>query len=109
MDNSKKYTNKLPVVAKFALTKHLFEQVSNDNNAIELVISIKESGLNVKELSSYLDFIYKIDGHLSDLGYLKYVHNQKSQIEIDCIFRHVDPPEHDPSFRHDDPRIRIRF
>jgi hypothetical protein len=85
MNEIQRYSNNLPAISKLGLTKHLFEQGSDDYNAVELIISMQDSGLNVKELSSYLDFIYRIDGHLSEIGYLKYVHNQRLQIEIDNI------------------------
>ena len=85
MNEIQKYSDNLLAVSKLGLTKHIFEQVSDDFNAVELIISMQNSGLNVKELSTYLDFIYRIDGHLSEIGYLKYVHNQRLQIEINSI------------------------
>lgn len=52
---------------------------------LELVISMEKTKLNVKELSSYLEFIYRIDGFLSNLSFFKYSHAPQAQIEIDEI------------------------
>lgn len=85
MANIEKYSSKLPAALKIGLIKHLFGQSNYDFNAVELVISIKESDINVKSLSSYLDFIYRVDGQLSEIGYKRYTHYPQAQIHIDKI------------------------
>jgi len=85
MPNIQKYSDNIPSLGKLNLTKLYFQEADNNFDIIELIISIEQTGVNVKELSSYLDFIYRVDGHLSEIGYSKYVHNPRLQIEIDDI------------------------
>jgi hypothetical protein len=85
MPNIQKYSDNIPSLGKLNLTKLYFQESDNNFDIIELIISIEQTGVNVKELSSYLDFIYRVDGHLSEIGYSKYVHNPRLQIEIDHI------------------------
>lgn len=60
----------------------MFKGIPNDFNTLELSINVQETNINVKELSSYLELIYKIDRHLIDLSIPKYSHNHRIQIEI---------------------------
>jgi|SRR6185436_1319926 len=69
----------------FKLAPTIFKQSVGGSDEIELIISIASGRINVKELSCYLDFIYRIDGMLSPAGYASYVHNPNLQIEIDEI------------------------
>ncbi|PTX22677.1 hypothetical protein C8N40_101504 [Pontibacter mucosus] len=68
-----------------ALTKLFFEKSNLDNNAVELEISIDSGNLSVREFSSYLDIIYRIDGMTSELGYNRYVQIPEAQIQISEI------------------------
>lgn len=82
MSNIEKYQEKIPSLNKLNLTQTIFKDVSNDYDSLELTIKIQQSDINIKELSSYLEFIYKLDGHLSELSFARYSHNQRQQIEI---------------------------
>ncbi|WP_242922016.1 hypothetical protein [Pontibacter liquoris] len=68
-----------------ALTNLFFENTNLDYNAIELEISIDSENLNVREFSSYLDIIYRIDGMTSELGYSRYAQIPEAQIQISEI------------------------
>jgi hypothetical protein len=85
MSNIQLFKRNLVSVQKRGLTRVFFEDISDEYNAIELSIQMNDKELNVKELSSYLDLIYRIDGQLSEYGYSRYVHNPSMQIEIDQI------------------------
>lgn len=71
--------------SKTNLLNLLFEQIPEEYNAIELVISFDENSIKIKELSAYLDVIYRFDAHLSDIGFNRYIHYPNLQIEIDEI------------------------
>jgi hypothetical protein len=85
MSNIQLFKRNLVSISKSGLTRVVFEDISDEYNAIELGIQMNDKELNIKELSSYLDLIYRIDGQLSEYGYTRYVHNQRMQIEIDRI------------------------
>ncbi len=85
MSNIERYKDEAPSLNNLNLTQRIFRDIPDDFNALELSISVLETNINVKELSSYLEFIYKIDGQLSDLSIAKYSHNRYQQIEISEI------------------------
>lgn len=85
MPNIERYLKHLPAISNLKLAKLLFDKESNDDDTIELIITINNEDVNFKELSSYFDLIYRLDGHLSEIGYLKYVHNPNAQIKIDDV------------------------
>ena len=82
MANIYGYNQNLPIRVKFELSEFVLQDMHNRFNAIELVVLIRKEELNVKEFSSYLNFIYRIDGHLSELGLLSYSHHPERQIAI---------------------------
>jgi len=82
MANIDRYSSSLPKKVGSDLTKLLFEDSYPESNCIELIISFKEKDINVKDLSSYLDLIYRIDGQLSKIGYTRYVQMPRIQIKI---------------------------
>jgi len=82
MSNIEKYQNKIPSLNKLNLTQSIFKDVPSELDSLELAIKIQQTEINIKELSSYLEFIYKIDGYLSELSFAKYSHNPRQQIEI---------------------------
>ena len=87
MSNIEKYRDN-PIAlsaSKTNLLNLLFEQIPEEYNAIELVISFEENSIKIKELSAYLDIIYRFDAHLSDIGFNRYIHYPNLQIEIDEI------------------------
>ncbi len=55
---------------KHLLVKTIFPDLLSDDFLIVLSISVTSTQINVKELSSFFDLIYRIDGQLSELGYL---------------------------------------
>ncbi len=87
MSNIEKYKgNSIALSAsKTYLLNLLFEQIPDEYNAIELVISFDEKSIKIKELSAYLDVIYRFDAHLSDKGFNRYIHYPNLQIEIDEV------------------------
>lgn len=85
MLNIQKYSNKLPSLGSLDLIGLILKNVPEDFDSIELIITIRKEKLNVKEFSSYLNFIYRIDGHLSDQGLLSYSHYPDNQIAISEI------------------------
>lgn len=88
MADIEKYSSKLPSTLKIGLINHLLLQQASSGvtyNAVELVISLKQHETNIKDLSSYLDFIYRVDGRISEIGYKRYVHRPRIQIEIDEV------------------------
>lgn len=82
MSNIEKYQHKNPSLRKLNLSQSLFKDVANDFDSLELAIKIQQTDVNVKELSSYLEFIYKVDGHLSEVSFSRYSHTPRRQIEI---------------------------
>ena len=54
----------------------------DETDVIELTISIADEHVNIKELSSYLDFIYWIDGNINKLGFASYSQMPRVQLEI---------------------------
>ncbi len=84
MSNLERYFSKSLAKQNIGLAKILFENVKSED-VIVLIISIEPKHINIKEFSSYLDFIYRIDGQMSSVGYLRYVHNPNVQIEISEI------------------------
>jgi hypothetical protein len=71
--------------SKINLFRQLFEQIPEGYNAVELVISLEENAIKIKELSAYLDIIYRFDAHLSEVGFNRYIHYPNLQVEIDEI------------------------
>ena len=84
MSNIEKYQSKLPSINNVELVRSFIPDVEPDD-AIELVISFPNEGINVRELSSYLKIIYRVDGFLSDKGLLSYSHNRSDQIAFTNI------------------------
>lgn len=82
MTNIVRLSSSLPQKVGANLTQILLENSNSDDNAIELTISIEAEDLGVKDFSSYLDLIYRIDGNLSLIGYKRYVQVPKDQIRI---------------------------
>lgn len=82
MSNIEKYQNKIPSLSKINFTQSIFKNVPIELDTLELSIKIQQTEINIKELSSYLEFIYKIDGHLSEFSFARYSHNPRQQIEI---------------------------
>ena len=85
MANIQKYSDKLPSLGNLDLSKLLLPNDTQDFDSIELIITIKKEKLNVKDFSSYLNFIYRVDGHLSEVGLLRYSHYPENQIAINEI------------------------
>ncbi|MGN6567133.1 MAG: hypothetical protein ACTHJ0_04235 [Flavipsychrobacter sp.] len=85
MPNLQKYNIRLQSNKNLNLVSAYFKDDEFEGRTIELIISIEPNNINIKELSSYLDFIYRLDGQLSEIGYLHYVHYPHAQIEIDEI------------------------
>lgn len=88
MKQIEKYQLKAPKRLHTDIAKLLFHDVDAGEYYepyIELLIKISEDNLNIKEFSSYLDIIYRVDGMMSESGYNKYVHNRNRQIEITKI------------------------
>ncbi len=84
MTSLEKYNLGVSKSVKTNLLANLFQ--SDDlEGYVELVISLDESGLNIKGLSTYLEFIYRLDGLLSDFSFFQYSHSPRTQIEIDEI------------------------
>lgn len=82
MSNIEKYQDKTPSLNKLNLTQNIFKDIPNDFDSSELTIKIQETNINIKEFSSYLEFIYKVDGQLSEVSFARYSHNPRRQIEI---------------------------
>lgn len=85
MANIERFSSSSPQKIGSTLTTLFFEEANQEDNCIELVISIDSNHLSIKEFSSYLDFIYRIDGMTSELGYKRYVQIPRAQIEISEI------------------------
>ncbi|GEM_PF-1571681 len=58
---------------------------TSSSDRVELVITLDDQNLNIKDLGSYLDFIYWIDGNLSKYGFASYSHTPSQQIAISRI------------------------
>lgn len=85
MSNIQKYSDKLPSFGTLDLSALIMPNSSQDFESIALIIKIKKEKLNVKDFGSYLNFIYRIDGHLSEQGLLSYSHYPDNQIAISEI------------------------
>jgi hypothetical protein len=79
-----RFNTNISRVIKSDLLARLYD-AGPDGDYLELVISMEKTKLNVKELSSYLEFVYRIDGFLGNLSFFKYSHAPQAQIEIDEI------------------------
>ena len=103
MTNIQKYSDKLPPLGSIDLSELVIQKAAKDFDSIELIITIRKEKLNVKDFSSYLNFIYRIDGHLSEQGLLSYSHYPENQITIseirfgsyDIIFEWIKNVVHD--------------
>ena len=76
-----------PVKRNISIEQIIFKNVDFNFQNIELIITIEDENLNIKELSSYLDYIYKIDGKLNPIGFLSYSRMPRVQIEISRMRR----------------------
>lgn len=81
MSNIEPYKHGLPERLSQNLVKHLFTDIDN-NDVIQLSIRIDDFDISVKDFSTYLHFIYKIDGILSDVGLLSYSRLYRGHIRI---------------------------
>jgi len=79
-----KYKSNFPQRIGPDLLRNIFKGDDQGGN-LELIISIEQTKLNIKELSRYLELIYRIDGFLSELTLFEYSHRPQAQIEIDEI------------------------
>lgn len=82
MPNLEKYNQHLPNRLKLDLSLVLFSNANTMDENLELVITIKDEKINIKELSSFLELIYRFDGTLSELGFIQYSHYPEEQIMI---------------------------
>ncbi|NML66732.1 hypothetical protein HHL22_16105 [Hymenobacter sp. RP-2-7] len=62
----------------------MFDNVSGDEVSL-LSIVIEDFNINIKDLSSFLYFIYKIDGLFSQKGFNSYSKTKENQIHINRI------------------------
>lgn len=85
MKEIEKYRSELSKQTNLDFAQALFNADNIDDYFIELVVVILNEDLNVKEISSYLDFIYRVDGLISRYGYSSYVQNRSVQIAITKI------------------------
>jgi hypothetical protein len=87
MINIKKHESYQPVVGYQLLPKLVFFDIPTDYeyNSIELTISIEQEHINIKELSTYLELIYFIDGNLCEFGFNAYSKRPQRQIEFSEI------------------------
>jgi len=82
MGNIERFSSGNPRKRNMFLIEGIFNNFQSDEYYLQLLISINQENLNVKEFSSFLDFIYKIDGYLSFSSFNKYAHNPNRQIKI---------------------------
>lgn len=82
MSNIQKRENSFLSQYNLNVDEILFGEYVGDIESVELVITIEDKNLNVKEFSSYLDFIYQTDGYLSKYGFLSYSKMPRVQLEI---------------------------
>jgi hypothetical protein len=80
MSEIEKYRDRIPALSKLDIAKILFPDPGADE--LELIISIEQHNLNIKELSTFLETIYRFDGFLSELGFLQYSRYPHLQIKI---------------------------
>jgi len=85
MSNIQRYFTTFLSKQEFGLARTIVGQVNYDTYYLELIISIEESNINIKEFISYLNLIYRMDGLMSEGGYNRYTHNYGSQIKINEI------------------------
>jgi hypothetical protein len=69
----------------YSLTEIFFQDLSSNDNCIQLIVTVESQNINIKQFSRYLDLIYRIDGMLSEIGYARYVQTPNSQIEISDV------------------------
>jgi len=82
MPNIQKIESSFPSRYNLDIQEVLFGDNIGDIESIELLITIDDRRLNIKELSAYLDFIYQTDGYLSTYSFLSYSKMPRVQIEI---------------------------
>ena len=85
MANIQKLGDSSPHRIKLELDEIFFGQSTSEYDSVELIITIVDENINIKELSSYLDFIYEVDGNLSKFGFLSYSKMPRNQLEITQI------------------------
>jgi len=85
MSNIQKYFSNFLPKQELSLAKTILGNIEQEDNYLELIISIDDSNINVKELSNYLDLIYRLDGLMNQDGYNQYTHNYDAQIRINEI------------------------
>lgn len=82
MPNIQKTESSFPSRYNLNIEEVLFGNYVNDFESIELIITLDDKNLNIKEFSAYLDFIYQTDGYLSNYGFLSYSKMPRVQLEI---------------------------
>jgi hypothetical protein len=85
MSDVQKYFSKFLPKQELSLAKTLLGQIEQEDYFLELIISIHETNINVKELSNFLNLIYRLDGLMSKDGYNQYTHNYEAQIKLNDI------------------------
>ena len=85
MANIQKVNQSLVQKKNLGLEEILFSNLNQDFSSLELIITINDENLNIKELSSYLDFIYRTDGKLYNKSFLSYARMPRVQLEISEI------------------------
>jgi hypothetical protein len=76
----------LPIkVSRFALDDIAYSFIPQDTShkaTVELVISIDDSSINVREFAAYVSLIDRVYGRLSPKGLNSYAHSESGQLEI---------------------------
>ena len=85
MNGLEKYKSSTSNIIGSNLLRNFLQGGDNKEGYLELIISLEHTKINIKELSSYLELIYRVDGFLSDLTFVEYSHLPQVQIEIDEI------------------------
>lgn len=81
MSSIQKYQPKIANKIYENILNQIFSGQSNDRY-IYLVIKIEDNDLNVKDFSTYLELVYRVDGLLSRQGFNSYSKSYDSQIKI---------------------------
>ena len=82
MTGIQKRENPFPSRNNLNFKEILFQNYNDSFDSVELIISIDDKQINIKEFSAYLDFIYQTDGYLSEYGLLSYSKMPRVQLEI---------------------------
>jgi|GEM_PF-6976144 len=96
-----KYENKFPDKRFIQIVEKIFLNRSW-NQGLELIISIEDTQVNLKEIGDLFHLIYRIDGRLYEKGMKSYSHSRKIQattnfnkgtlqIILDTLQNNIDP------------------